>query len=106
MGEPDAPTSRPVKHGRGQRIGLGDKSQFSGLHIERSKTGIQAQMWRQQANAIGPQYSQQAALCRLQHGVFLRLIHARRHNHRGVRTQPGELLDQRRHSRWRSANDR
>ena len=105
MRKPDALRVGPVQHGRHQRARLRHKGQFAGLGVDVREARVQADVRRQQADAIGAQQAQQARPCGVQHVLPLGGRHPGAQHHGRPRAFRGQLVDQARHGGRRGAND-
>ena len=102
--EADGSGARPVEHRGHQRARLRNEGQLAGRGIGVREAGIQADVRRQQADAVGAQDAQQVRAGGVQHGFLLRRVQPGSQYHRGARSECAQLADQARHRRWRRAD--
>ena len=97
----DAAPGRPVEHGGDQRAGLRHEGQGAGAGVHVREAGVQADVRRQQAQAVGPQDAQQVAPGGIEHGRLGGSVQPGGQHHGGARAAHAQGLDQPRYAgRW------
>jgi hypothetical protein len=102
--EAHAAPARPVEQGRHQRAGLRHECQLPRLRAHVGEAGVQADVRRQQAQAVGPEDAQQVRARRVQHGLFHGRFEAGGQHHGGPRAARAQGRDQRGHRGRRRAD--
>jgi hypothetical protein len=104
--EADAPRLRPVQDRGDERAGLRDEGDVAGECVGVRKGGVQADVRRQQADAVRSEDPQQEWPGGVERHLLLRCAEPGGHHDRGARPEPAELGDQLGHCRRGRADDR
>ena len=81
----------PVEHGGDQRARLRDEGQLAGQRVGVREAGVQPDVRRQQAEAVGPEDAQQVRPRGVEHGLLLRGVEPGGEHDRGARAARAEL---------------
>jgi hypothetical protein len=102
--EADAAAARPVEQGRHQCARLRDEGQRARGGIDMRKAGVETDVRRQQAQAVGAQDAQQVPARGVEHGLLLLGRQPGGHHDGGARAQPAQRVDQPGHAGWWGAD--